>query len=371
MMPSPRLLHVVLTLGAGGTERLVIEMCKRLAPAIPSLVCCLDEPGAWASELTTRGIEVVSLGRRAGFHPSLGYRIARLARQQRTSVLHCHHYSPFVYGRIAALAAPDLRLVFTEHGRLSDGRPSRKRRLVNPLLARLAGHIYAVSADLRRHMLAEGFPADRVSVIRNGIDPGPVPTPADRDRARRLVGVSPRAFLVGTIARFDPVKDLKTLVDAFIALRSSVPNAELLLVGDGPERMRLEQQVRDGGVSGAVHFTGHRDDARQLLPALDVYVNSSSTEGISLTILEAMGASLPVVATRVGGNPEVVADQESGVLVPARSIEALASALGALAAAPERRAALGGAGRLRLTRDFTLDRMIDDYRRVYAGGEVH
>jgi glycosyltransferase involved in cell wall biosynthesis len=286
-------------------------------------------------------------------------------------VLHCHHYSPFVYGRIAALAAPDLRLVFTEHGRLSDGRPSRKRLLVNPLLGRLAGDFYAVSADLRRHMLAEGFPAERVSVIRNGIDPGSVPTPVDRDRARRLLGVSSHAFLVGTIARFDPVKDLTTLVAAFVALRSRVPNAELLLVGDGPERMRLEQQVRDGGVSRAVHFAGHRDDARHLLPALDLYVNSSSTEGISLTILEAMAASLPVVATRVGGTPEVVADQETGVLVAARSIDALASALCALAAAPDRRASFGGAGRLRLTRDFTLDRMIDDYRRVYAGRECH
>jgi glycosyltransferase involved in cell wall biosynthesis len=369
MMAAPQVAHVVLSLGAGGTERLVIEICKRL-PSITAVVCCLDEPGAWATELTTRGINVVSLSRQPGFHPSLGWRIARLAREQRASVLHCHHYSPFVYGRIAALASTHLRVVFTEHGRLSDGQPSRKRRLVNPVLGRLAGDIYAVSADLRRHMLAEGFPAERVSVIHNGIDPGSVPTPADRDRARRLLGVSSRALLVGTVARFDPVKDLTTLLDAFVALRSTVPHAELLLVGDGSERSRLEQRAIDAGVQGAVHFTGYRADARRLLPALDIYVNSSTTEGISLTILEAMAAALPIVATHVGGNPEVVVAGDTGVLVPARAIDPLAAALCGLALAPERREALGIAGRRRLTRYFTIDRMVDAYRHVYCGAEV-
>jgi glycosyltransferase involved in cell wall biosynthesis len=365
MTTSPRVLQVVLSLGTGGTERLVIEICKRLSP-FTSAVCCLDEPGAWAGQLTSRGIEVLSLGRRPGFHPSLGYRLARIARERRADVLHCHHYSPFVYGQIAALAASPLRVVFTEHGRLSDAAPSRKRRLVNPMLGRLAEGIYAVSDDLRRHMVAEGFPAERVAVIRNGIDPGTAPAPADRDRARRLLGLAPDAFTIGTVARFDPVKDLTTLLDAFIALRAAVPRAQLVLIGDGPDRQRLERHACDAGVAQAVHFGGYRGDARRLLPGLDVYVNSSITEGISLTILEAMAAGLPVVATAVGGTPEVVSNG-TGLLVPARSAGALAAALGTLARHPEGRQALGAAGRARLQREFTLDRMVDHYRRVYCG----
>src|SRR5262249_10554038 len=156
-----------LSLGAGGTERLVIEICKRL-PSVDSSVCCLDEPGAWADELRSRGIDVFALRRQPGFHPSLGYRVAAYARRRGGSVLHCHHYSPCVYGQVAALVHPGMRVVFTEHGRLTDAAPSRKRKIVNPVLGRLAGDIYAVSADLREHMLAEGFPAKRVSVIHNG-----------------------------------------------------------------------------------------------------------------------------------------------------------------------------------------------------------
>jgi glycosyltransferase involved in cell wall biosynthesis len=368
-MIPPRVVHVVLSLGPGGTERLVIEICKRL-PAVESAVCCLDEAGAWADELQSRSIDVVALKRQPGFHPSLGYRIAAVARRHRASVLHCHHYSPFVYGQIAALVRPAMRVVFTEHGRLTDAGPSRRRRIVNPVLGRLTPDIYAVSAALRLHMLAEGFPADRVSVIHNGIDPGSVPTAIDREQARRALEIPSDAFVVGTVARFDPVKDLATLVDAFLDLRRALPRAMLVLIGDGAERAALEQRVRAAGAERAVHFTGYRGDVRALLPALDVYANSSVTEGISLTILEAMAAALPVVATRVGGNPEVVIDGHTGALVPSRGRAAMATALRGLAAMNHGRAGLGAAARRRVTQYFTIDRMVDDYHRIYRGVEA-
>src|SRR2546425_505366 len=159
---GPGVLHVVLSLGAGGTERLVIEVCSRLQSRFRMGVCCLDEPGLRARELTDRGIPVATLNRTPGFHPSLGRGIGKIARRHRADVLHCHHYSPFVYGRIATVLSPRLRLVFTEHGRLSDGPPSRKRQLVNPLLGRLPGLLYAVSDALRASMMAEGFPGRRI-----------------------------------------------------------------------------------------------------------------------------------------------------------------------------------------------------------------
>ena len=183
-IPAPRVLQVVLNLQPGGTERLVGEIVKRLSPAVSSAVCCLDEAGAWATEVTERGVPVWPLRRAPGFRPGVGLRIARLAEDWGATVLHCHHYSSLVYGRIAALWNPRLRIVFTEHGRLSDAPPSRKRRLVNPVLTRFPGQLYAVSADLRAHLLAEGFPSHRTEVIYNGVDTGAVSTPADRMRAR-------------------------------------------------------------------------------------------------------------------------------------------------------------------------------------------
>jgi glycosyltransferase involved in cell wall biosynthesis len=258
---------------------------------------------------------------------------------------------------------PSLRVIFTEHGRLSDAPPSTKRRVANGLLSRVPHQVFTVSEDLKRHIVAEGFSDRRVGVIYNGIDIGPRPTAADRDRARVLLGLSSESFVIGTVARLDPVKDLETLIQSTAQLNRARPTL-LLIVGDGDERQRLERAAHaaDGGVSS--RFLGHRDDARTLLAACDVYANSSISEGVSLTILEAMAAALPVVATRVGGTPEVI-DESCARLVPARNVEALTTALSALSQSPETRTTLGKAGRARVETRFTLDRMVGEYREAY------
>jgi glycosyltransferase involved in cell wall biosynthesis len=354
-------MQLVPSLGPGGTERLVIEIVRQLqAISIRSLVCCLDHEGAWAHELTSIGVSVIALNRPPGFRPGISLQIARLADRFSTDVIHCHHYSPFVYGQLAALLRPGLRVVFTEHGRLSDAPPSWKRRCVNPVLGRLPAAIYSVSHDLRRHMIAEGFSPSRVGVVHNGIEVGPLASAVSRCSARASLGVPGDALVVGTVARLDPVKDLTTAIKAFAAVTRQVPNAVLVVIGDGSERADLCRCAASLAVADRVIFTGHRDDARALLPAFDVYVNSSSHEGISLTILEAMAASVPVVATCVGGNPEVVSP-DTGILVPPKTPDALAAALAALARDQGRRAQLGGAARRRVERSFSVDDMVARY----------
>jgi glycosyltransferase involved in cell wall biosynthesis len=363
-MARLRVIQVVISLNPGGTERLVIELVRRTRDRCVSFVCCLEDEGLWAGEVTREGVPVTALKREPGFRPALGRRIARLARQYQANVLHCHQYSAFVYGRLAAgLGGPGL--VFTEHGRLSDAPPSLKRRLVNPLLGRMSGRMFAVSYHLRDHMIREGFPDSRLAVIHNGIDPADPPSAAVRCRARSVLGLSGDVFVAGTAARLDAVKDLTTLIDAFAALCRERPASRLVVFGDGPERQHLEQHAMSLGVSGAVLFTGHRPDVRSLLPALDVYANSSTSEGISLTILEAMAAELPVIATAVGGTPEVVIPDRTGVLVSPRAAGALREALLRIAAEPELRRAFGTAGRARMLEHFTIDRMVDAYVTQY------
>jgi glycosyltransferase involved in cell wall biosynthesis len=359
----PRILHVVLGLDPGGTERLVVELVRRLGGDLPAAVCCLDDAGRWGAALVADGVPVTALRRRPGFRPALGRAVARAARRHGATIIHCHQYSPFVYGCLARMWRPGLRLVFTEHGRLSDGPPSAKRRCANRLLARLPHEVYAVSDDLRRHMIREGFDGSAVGVIYNGIDAGPPPDPALRACQRQRLQVSDATIVVGTIARLDPVKDLGTVLVAMSALARERP-VVLLVVGDGPERARLEHQAAEAGLSDGVRFLGHRDDARQWLAACDVYVNSSVSEGVSLTILEAMAAGLPVVATRVGGTPEIV-DDACGRLVPPRDPAALAAAVRALSLDCAARRALGLAARRRVAERFTVDRMVQAYREVY------
>lgn len=363
---KPRVMQLVLSLSPGGTERLVIEIVRALSQRIDSIVCCLDEPGAWASELAAINVPVVSLARTPGFQPRLAMRLARLLKEHRVDVVHCHHYSPYVYGLLASILKPGVQLVFTEHGKLSDAGPSSKRRLVNPILSWRPGRLCAVSADLKQRMVDEGFPARRLSVLYNGIDPGERPTAAQRQAARVELGIPDDAFVAGTVGRLDPVKNLPLLLQAHAMLRDTHANARVVIVGDGPERGALEAKAAELGISASVVFTGYRQDVRQLMSAFDVYVNCSTYEGVSLTILEAMASVLPVVATPVGGNPEVVVDQETGVLVEGRP-RLLADAIAALAIDPRRRRVMGDAGRWRVKRHFSIARMVEQYASAYLG----
>ncbi len=360
-----RVMQVVISLAPGGTERLVIEICRRLGPGFEPIVCCLDDEGAWADELRTAGIEVIALHRRPGFHPELGQRIADIATARQIDVLHCHQYSPFVYGRIAKFWQPHARLVYTEHGRLSDAPPSWKRKLVNPALSRFDGSIVAVSDDLRQYMVASRFPRERVGVIHNGIDIGPLPGPADRRRARAGLGLSDDEVVFFTVARLDSVKDFATQFEAFALIRQAVPRSRLVVVGDGPEREALHARAARPDLAGGVQFLGMRSDARALLPAADVYLNSSIFEGVSITILEAMAAGVPVIATAVGGTPEVLAHGGAGVLVPARNEGRLADAAIALSRDSLARLRLAAAGRRRGESSFTIQRMVAEYVQLY------
>jgi len=356
-------LQVVLSLNPGGTERLVVEIVKRLRAELPMAVCCLDEEGSWGEGLRRDDVAVTALQRRDGFRPGLGRALARVAGRHQATVVHCHHYSPFVYAAIAKAWRPALNIVFTEHGRLSDAPPSAKRRLANIVLARVPRQVVTVSADLRAHLVAEGFPAAKVRVIYNGIDIGAPPAAAARERMRRQLGLPDHAVAVVTVARLDTVKDLGTLVRAIAGSNSPTPLV-LFVVGDGTERAPLEALARSLGVESSVRFLGHREDARDILAGCDIYANSSISEGISLTILEALAAGLPVVATSVGGTPEIL-DATCGRLVPSRSPAELGAAVAELAANEATRRALGARGRSRVEERFTLDRMVAEYREAY------
>jgi glycosyltransferase involved in cell wall biosynthesis len=211
-------------------------------------------------------------------------------------------------------------------------------------------------------MVAEGFAPSAVETVYNGIDAGDVVTPAAKAQLRASLGVGGEAFVIGTIARLDPVKSLETLIASMDFIRTDVP-VVLLVIGDGQERGRLEAEA--ARVQGSeVRFLGHQENARRWLAACDIYANTSTSEGVSLTILEAMAAGLPVVATAVGGTPEVVT-ASCGRLVPPRSAEAVAQAISDLIVQPDVRRSLGGEARRRVTQSFTLDRMVQTYRDVY------
>jgi sugar transferase (PEP-CTERM/EpsH1 system associated) len=264
-------------------------------------------------------------------------------------------------GVIAARMAGIRELVHGEHGLGSDdptGLDSRRLR-VRRALKSWPMEYTCVSRTLE-HWLRDTVRVSRpVTRITNGVDTD-LYRPGSGAAARAELGVDSDAFVVGVVGRLDPIKDHDTLLAAYQRLRTTLPGSVLLVVGAGPERRRLMASAPQG-----VRFLGNRSDIPDLLRALDVFVLPSVNEGISNTILEAMASGLPVVASRVGGNLELVEDGRSGRLFPVGDVEALTDVLRAYASSPELVARHGALGRQRAERDFSIDTMVAAYRSVW------
>jgi glycosyltransferase involved in cell wall biosynthesis len=224
--------------------------------------------------------------------------------------------------------------------------------------------VVAVSEDARRELVRHNrIRPDKVQVILNAIDLAGYRALAPRSQERRgELGIPVGVPVCGIVGRLSPEKDHRTLLIALDILRKSGSPAHLVIVGGGG----LKSLAGGLGLDERVHFLGFRSDVAELLPLFDLFVLSSTEEGISLTLIEAMAAGLPIVATRVGGNPEVVVDGETGVLVEPGQPGALAEAVGSLLSDAESRMRMGGRGREVAQERFDIERLIDQYQAIYA-----
>ncbi|HEX4347315.1 MAG TPA: glycosyltransferase [Vicinamibacterales bacterium] len=360
---------VLHTMQVAGAEVLVAETIRRLGPRITPVVVCLDAVGQIGARMTAEGVPVVALGRAPGFDFTVARRLAAEVAAREIEIVHAHQYTPFFYTALARLLTRQrVHVMFTEHGRHFPDIVSPKRRLVNRfVLSRLADEVNGVcrfSTDSLAR--ADGFGRRPMEVIENGIDLPRYDDAADKDALRVRLGLDPSRSYVACVARFHPVKDHATLLHAFARVASARPDVDLLLAGGGPLQDTLEELARSLGIRQRVHFLGIRDDVPDVLRASDVFSLTSVSEAASLTLLEAMGTGLPVVVTDVGGNPEIVADGETGFLVPRGDAGAVAAALMKLLADPATARSLGAAGRRRVEERFQLDRTIGTYYSRYA-----
>jgi sugar transferase (PEP-CTERM/EpsH1 system associated) len=230
----------------------------------------------------------------------------------------------------------------------------------------LVNHFVCVSDDLRRWLVEEvRVLPSKVTTIHNGVSLARFGQ-AGRLESRVRLGLPAEAPIIGTVGRLDPVKDQAGLIRAFATVRATHPEVLLVIAGDGPCRSDLQQVARTLGQADRVRLLGIRDDIPAVMAALDIFALPSLGEGISNTVLEAMATGLPVIATRVGGNSELVEDGVSGVLVSCQDHGALATAMVAYVRDSELRRRHGGAGRERATRHFSLERMVQTYSDLYA-----
>ena len=369
----PLIVHVIFRLAMGGLENGLVNLINtmprdRYRHAIVSLTDCTD----FQQRIKREDVTVVALQKRPGHDLGVYWRAWRLFRSLRPAIVHTRNFPTLEFLAVAACAG-GARRIHGEHGRDvydldgSNRTYNRFRRVMRRLVARYV----AVSRDLSDWLTSTvGVPPMRVAQIYNGVD-----TVRFQPRGARCMAGSPPGFfgsdsvVIGTVGRMQTVKDQLTLVRAFLHLRCVVPGAQdvlrLVMVGDGPLYQESLQLLREGGAEAYAWLPGARSDVPEMLHTLDVFVLPSLAEGISNTILEAMASGLPVVATRVGGNVELVEEGQTGYLVPPRDPSAMAEAIGRYL---ENRALLvshGLAARKRVESEFSLDAMVNRYLGVY------
>ncbi|MGD0059929.1 MAG: glycosyltransferase [Verrucomicrobiia bacterium] len=343
MPPPETIMQVVLGLRVGGLERVVVDLVNHASDQFRFVVCCLEEPGPWASEIPPDRGKVVALDKKPGVDWRLIWKIASLARAERVDVIHTHNSTAHFYGAVAARFTK-ARVLHTEHGK-NVGEEARYHRL-NCIAARFTDFTVAVSEKNAEIAVAhEGAVASKLKVIPNGIR-------VDRFAAPRH---APGRH-IGTVGRLVPEKNYPLLLRATAAIR----DAELVFVGDGPLREELQRQA-----GARVSFLGQRADVSELLAGFDVFVLPSNTEGMSIALLEAMAAGCPIVVTAVGGNVELIKHMQTGLVVPPNDEAALRTAIERLLADPVLATRLGTAARAVAEKDHSVKAMTERYEELW------
>jgi len=352
--------HVVLSLRPGGLENGVVNVINGLpADRFVSTVYCLQEAGEFAQRLRAPGCSVREYGLKPGNDLRLPFRLSRDLRGDGVQVLHARNSEAFFYGYAAARLSGIRAVIHSEHGRAS--RESGLRRRLQGWMLRRRIRAFAVSRELARRLEVElGLPGGTFGVIYNGVD-------LDRFSKCDAGPCQSRGgpVTIGSVGRLVDVKNYPLLLRAFAELRKAV-DARLLIVGDGSERQMLEALTQHLGIAGETQFVGHSEDVARYMRQMDIFVLPSLREGLSNTVLEAMACGLPIVATDVGGNGELVADKQSGYLFPSGDVPALAAHLRRLAGDAELRTRMGEAGRARAHGEFAMQAMLDHYAQLYA-----
>jgi glycosyltransferase involved in cell wall biosynthesis len=369
-MGGPALHVAYLTKGLAGRGYRTTLGAGSLARGEGSMAFVAEELGVEIVQLPYIHREVSPL-----LDPLAVTRVARLIREVRPHILHTHTAKAGAIGRTAALVAGGARppiVVHTFHGHVLQGYfdPARTAvfREVERSLARATTRLVAVSPEVRDDLVELGVaPAEKFSVIRLGIDLDRriVESGADGSELRALFGVPPGAFVVGWIGRMTAIKHLPDALAAFARLQELGVDARLCLVGDGPDRELVERRAHELGIARSTISLGYQRDVAPYYGLFDALLLPSGNEGTPVVAIEALAAGTPVVATRVGGVPDVVEDGVTGFLTAVSDIEALARALETLARDPSLQEAMGRAGRERTLPRYRVERLVDDVDALY------
>lgn len=379
-------LYIIWSLGLGGAEQVVINLAKGLDKnKFRSIVCCLNDKGVFADELESQGIKVIALNKNGKYDLTIIAKLIRVMKENNIKIVHTHLWGANLWGRIAAKIANIPVVIATEHN--TDIWKSNIYFTLDKLLSYCCDKIIAVSESVKEFYVGKGINPRKIEVVYNGImieGPQSHPSTTAFDKLRALLGASqtPESILkqefgirndemvLAIIGRLVPQKGHKYLFEA-LSLLNGYCKIKLLVIGDGPLKEDLQSTARALQLKDKAIFTGLRKDVLDLLKITDIVILPSLREGLPIIALEAMASKLPVIATKVGGNPEVIVDNHTGILIPSQNTVALVKAIERLAKDKALRAHLGENGYTRLKEHFSAEKMVQATEGLYQKIYIH
>ncbi|MFW6253366.1 MAG: glycosyltransferase, partial [Chitinivibrionales bacterium] len=333
-------------------------------------VLCLRRSGPLQDELAEQGIEVMCLARGSEKPDRLAFlKVARILRRQRIDVIHTHNTEPLIDGTMGAILAGVKTIVHTDHARRF---PDKHRYMVaENILSNFIYRMIGVSEDTSHNLrYFEKISPRRLMTIPNGIDPAPYVERVDHAKIRQTLGVPRWAPLIGTVARLSGEKAIDKAIEAFAIVSHTIPEARFIIVGEGPCESELRTKTRELGLQEKVIFAGRHSKVAPILAIMDLFVLSSTREGLPMAVLEAMAAGCPVVAFAVGGVPSAVEHARSGYLVAPGDIKGMAGQIEMLLQHPVLARGFGEYGRRLFARRFSAEPMTRAYERLYMRNAV-
>jgi len=372
---TPLVAHIIYALGTGGLENGLINIINRTPPdRYRHVIICLTNADDFAKRITLPGVQVIQLHKPAGQNFRVFWDLWKTLRTLRPDVVHTRNLASLEM-QLVTLLMPGIKRVHGEHGRDIhdlDG-TNKKYNLLRKAMQPFVHRYIAVSRDLLqwlKHTVA--IPEKKLRQIYNGVDAGKFSPRQDDAQLGDLAppGLLPEnAVVVGTVGRLAKVKNQQLLIEAVGYLFTKRPilrgTLRLVLVGDGPLKLQLVDRVKQLGISDVVWFSGDRNDVPVLMQLMDIFILPSLAEGISNTLLEAMASGLPVIATSVGGNVELIEEGVNGRLVPVNNVVAMADAVAELIDDPALRQSMGEKGLALVRTTFNWEKTVADYLAVY------
>lgn len=364
-----KILYVNYSLNTGGIETLILELARRIDKSrFSPAVCVFEAGGKLQAEFVKLGIPVYVLQKGKGTDFCLPLKLAKLIKKEKFDLVHTHNQAAWLYGAVAALLS-GTKIVHTNHTTADyHNYHARRWHLIEWVLSLITQKITTVAKSVAEYMInTEGIPARKIEVIYNGVKAELYEQDSGGERQKEELGLDDNHFIIGNVARLVANKDHRTLISAFKIISGRMPEARLVIAGDGPLKDELRSQIEDLGLQDTVKLLGNRRDIPDLLKIFNLFALSSLREGFPVVLLEAMASGKPVVSSDVDGNTELVIDDETGLIVPPGNPSAMAEAIERLARDRQKTKIMGANGRKRIKALFSFEKMISGYERIYMG----